>query len=415
MIIPATIYNVTFEPSRIVKKFIKTTMLLRIDQLPMLHKKIAVIALLCVTIISCKNEKPSNTLTDQNVLNNIEVSYAEGFSITDYGSYKVIEVKNPWPESEQVFRYALVKDEDDFSSEERFDAVIQVPVNNLIVTSTTHIPSLEMLNEENKLIGFPNLDYISSESTRKLINNGQITEIGNNESINTETVINLQPDVLIGFAVNGGNKSFTTLERAGVKVVYNGDWTETSPLGKAEWIKFFGAFFDKLDEADKTFKDIENNYLEIKTLASTSNNQPTVLSGAMWKDTWYLPQGNSWAATFIKDANANYLWKDSEGTGSLALNVESVIEKAQTIDFWIGPGQFSSYQQMVDASKAYTQFSAFKHKQVYSFSSLKGETGGVIYYELAPNRPDLVLKDLVKILHPELLPDWELYFFRKLQ
>lgn len=390
-------------------------MFLRTYLLPMSHKKTVIFAIFIITVFSCKNEKANDALNTENLLNKIAVSYAEGFSITDYGNYRVIEVKNPWPESPQVFRYALVKDENDFISEETYDAVIQVPVNNLIVTSTTHIPSLEMLNEVDKLIGFPNLDYISSETTRERINNGQITEIGNNESINTETVINLQPDVLIGFAVNGGNKSFTTLERAGVKVVYNGDWTETSPLGKAEWIKFFGAFLDKLDEADKIFKNIENNYLEIKSLSSTSKNQPTVLSGAMWKDTWYLPQGNSWAATFIKDANGNYLWKDSDGTGSLALNVESVIEKAQNADFWIGPGQFSNYQQMMDGSKAYTHFGAFKNKKVYSFSSLKGETGGVIYYELAPNRPDLVLKDLVKILHPDLLPDHELFFFMALE
>ena len=308
-----------------------------------------------------------------------------------------------------------MKDKDDFSSEETFDAVIEVPVNNLIVTSTTHIPSLEMLNEVVKLIGFPNLDYISSKPVRQRINANKITEIGNNESVNTETVINLQPDVLIGFAVNGSNKSFTTLERAGIKVAYNGDWTETSPLGKAEWIKFFGAFFDKSAEADQIFKTIEKSYLEVKSLALNATKQPTVLSGAMWKDTWYLPQGNSWAANFLTDANANYLWKDSKGTGSLALNIESVLEKAQNADFWIGPGQFSNYQQMVDVSRAYTQFNAFQNKQVYSFSSLKGETGGVIYYELAPNRPDLVLKDLVKILHPDLLPDWELYFFRALE
>jgi iron complex transport system substrate-binding protein len=391
-------------------------MILRIDQLPMLHKKMVVFAIFLITVFSCKNNK-SNTppISSNNLSKEIKVNYAEGFSITDFGSYKIIEVKNPWPESEQVFRYALVKDEDDFSSEENFDAVIKVPVNKLIVTSTTHIPSLEMLNEVDKLIGFPNLDFISSEKTRAQIKSGQITEIGNNESINVETVINLQPNVMIGFAVTGNNKTYTTLEKAGIPVVYNGDWTEESPLGKAEWIKFFGAFFDKTEEADQIFKTIENNYLEVKSLASNATKQPTVLSGAMWKDIWYLPQGSSWAANFIKDANANYLWSETLGAGSLALNIETVIEKAQNVDFWIGPGQYSSYQQMLDASKAYNQFNAFKNKQVYSFSSLKGETGGVIYYELAPNRPDLVLKDLVKIFHPELLPDWELYFFRALE
>lgn len=374
-----------------------------------------VFSLVFLVLFTCKNEKTTSSSTPSSLGEIIEIKYAKGFSISDYGTYKILEVNNPWPEANQVFRYALVKDEDNFSSEEVFDAVIQVPIKNLIVTSTTHIPSLEMLNEQDKLIGFPNLDFISSEKTRNRINANQITEIGNNESINTENVIALQPDVMIGFAVTGNNKTYTTLQRAKISVVYNGDWTETSPLGKAEWIKFFGAFFDKSDEANQIFKDIENNYLDIKTMASKANNKPKVLSGAMWKDIWYLPQGNSWAAAFIKDANAEYLWENSTGTGSIALNIETVIEKAQHADFWIGPAQFSSYQQMMDASKAYTQFEAFKNKQVYSFSTLKGETGGVIYYELAPNRPDLVLIDLVKILHPDLLPDDELYFFRALE
>ncbi|WP_334113543.1 ABC transporter substrate-binding protein [Paucihalobacter sp.] len=374
-----------------------------------------VFSLVFLVFFTCKNEKTTSSSTSSSLGEIIEIKYAEGFSISDYGTYKILEVNNPWPEANQVFRYALVNDKNNFSSEEDFDAVVQVPIKNLIVTSTTHIPSLEMLNEQNKLIGFPNLDFISSEKTRNRINANQITEIGNNESINTENVIALQPDVMIGFAVSGNNKTYTNLERAGIPVVYNGDWTEQSPLGKAEWIKFFGAFFDKTDEATKIFKDIENNYLDIKTMASKATKKPTVLSGAMWKDIWYLPQGNSWAAAFINDANAEYLWKTSEGTGSIALNIETVIEKAHHAEFWIGPGQFSSYDQMIEASKAYTQFEAFKSKQVYSFSTLKGETGGVIYYELAPNRPDLVLKDLVKILHPNLLPDYELYFFRALE
>lgn len=364
---------------------------------------------------SCKNEKPSPSSTAKSEGESIEISYAEGFSITDYGDYKIIEVTNPWPEAGKVFRYALVRDKEHFISKETFDAVVQVPVQNLIVTSTTHIPSLDMLGETDKLIAFPNLSYISSENTRNRIAEGKITDIGNNESINTENVIDLQPDVMIGFAVTGNNKTYETLQRAGVPIVFNGDWTEQNPLGKAEWIKFFGAFFDKIEEANALFSEIETEYNTIKKLAETAENSPTVLSGALWKDIWYLPEGKSWGAQFIADANGSYLWADSKGTGSIALNVETVIEKAQQADFWIGPGQFTSYQQLEDASKAYTQFDAFKNKKVSSFSSLKGETGGVIYFELAPNRPDLVLKDLVKILHPELLPDYELYFFRALE
>ncbi len=364
---------------------------------------------------SCKNEKQTDSTAIETSEETLEVSYAKGFSITDYGDYKVIEVNNPWPEAGKIFRYALVKDKANFESDETFDAVVQVPVQNLIVTSTTHIPSLDMLGETDKLIAFPNLSYISSENTRKRIAEGKLTEIGNNESINTENVIDLQPDVMIGFAVTGNNKTYETLQRAGIPIVFNGDWTENHPLGKAEWIKFFGAFFDKNEEAAQLFSEIETEYTTVKELAQTASNTPTVLSGALWKDIWYLPEGKSWGAQFIADANGAYLWADSEGTGSIALNVETVIDRAQHADFWIGPGQFTAYSQLADAHKAYTQLDAYKNKTVYSFSSLKGETGGVIYYELAPNRPDLVLKDLVKILHPELVPEHEFYFFRALE
>src|SRR5690606_20297938 len=132
---------------------------------------------------------------------------------------------------------------------------------------TTHIPSLEMLGVSDKLIAFPNLNYISSEVIRKHIADNKIKEIGNNESINTEVVIDVQPDVMIGFAVTGNNKTYITLEQAGIPIAYNGDWTETSPLGKAEWLKFFGAFFNKDAEAEKLFSEIETEYNKTKVLA----------------------------------------------------------------------------------------------------------------------------------------------------
>jgi len=128
-----------------------------------------------------------------------------------------------------------------------------------------------------------------------------------------------------------------------------------------------------------------------------------------------LPEGNSWGAELIAQAEGDYLWSGSKGTGSLSLPFESVLEKGKYADFWIGPGQFTSLREMASANAHYTQFKAFHTGNVFSFSSKKGKTGGVIYYELAPNRPDLVLKDIVKILHPELLPKHELYFFEKLR
>jgi cobalamin transport system substrate-binding protein len=364
--------------------------------------------------ISCKNETHKKTIP-QTEVSELTTDFAKGFTIKNFEGYKTITITNPWPGADTEFTYALVEKGTTLPTKATFDAVVETPLQSIVVTSTTHIPSLEALGVANNLIGFPNLNYVSSPATRAMIDAGELKELGKNESINTEVLIDINPDAVITFAVEGDNKTVATIQKTGIPVLYNADWTETTPLGKAEWIKFFGVLFNKEKEADSIFKSIKTEYLSAKKIAQQANKTPTVLSGAMYKDIWYLPQGDSWAAQFIADANGNYLWKESKGTGSISLNIESVLEKGQAADYWIGPGQFSSRSQMEEYNKVYTEFDAFQQDNVYSFTTKKGATGGVIYYELAPNRPDLVLKDMIKILHPELLTDHELYFFSKLE
>lgn len=346
------------------------------------------------------------------------VKYATGFTIERGNNFTVLKVSNPWLNSDKVFSYALVPKEKlslITLPANTYDAIVATPVENLVVTSTTHIPALESLQSLNKLKGFPDTKYISSKKARSLIENNKIKELGSNESINTEMVLEMRPDAVVGFSINNQNPVYQTLQNARTPVVYNGDWTEQTPLGKAEWIKFFGALLGKERQADSIFNQIEASYHQVKKIARTASNKPTVLSGALYKDVWYLPAGESWASQFLKDANANYLWKESEGTGSLSLGLESVMEKGKNADFWISPSQFTSYIEMNDASPHYSKFKAFNDQNVYTFAATKGETGGLLYYELAPQRPDIVLKDLVAIFHPELLPEYEPYFFKPLQ
>jgi iron complex transport system substrate-binding protein len=274
---------------------------------------------------------------------------------------------------------------------------------------------LELLEVEQSLIGFPNTRYISSEITSKLVENGHIQELGNDASINTEILIDLKPDAVIAFAMSGGNKSLSTIERAKIPVIYNGDWLEESPLGRAEWLKFFGVLYGKEQMADSIFQSIEKQYISAKKIATATSSKPTVLSGAMFKDVWNLPAGESFVAQFLRDANTDYLWKDTEGKGSLQLNFENVLEKGQTTDLWLAPGYFESKEQMLQASKHYEQFAAYRNDNLYTFANKKGANGGVIYYELAPTRPDLVLKDIIKIAHPEVLKDYEMTFFEKMK
>jgi iron complex transport system substrate-binding protein len=353
------------------------------------------------------------------VVSHWEPQYAKGFSADHTRSGVIyLNVNSPWPGASKTYRYALVPREKAGKMRlplEDLDGVVQVPVGKVILTSTTHIPALESLGLMDHLVGFPGLDYISSPEARLRISAGAIQELGANEQLNTEKVLELDPDLVVGFGISGAPSSYQALEASGIPVIYNGDWMEEDPLGKAEWITFFGLLFGKQDLAFSTFDEVETAYLEARKLASGARTTPTVLSGALYRDIWYLPGGQSWAARFIRDANARYLWEKTEEKGSLSLSLESVLEGGSQADYWIAPSQFTAYQQMLEADEHYRQFKAFRNKAVYTYALSRGPGKGLLYFEQGPSRPDLILKDLIYWFHPGLLDDYKPAFFKPLQ
>ncbi|MEN8881027.1 MAG: ABC transporter substrate-binding protein [Polaribacter sp.] len=377
----------------------------------MKKNNISFFLMLLFIFFSCKKEVIKK---DTNSRQKSSIKYAEGFDIIEENGVKKLIIKAAYQNSKEVFEYSIIQRRKNTIANKN-NKTIEVPVKHFVTTSTTHIPMIELLDEENAIIGFPNATYISSEKTRALIDKGNIVEIGKESSLNTEILLHLQPELVVGYSVASADKSLSTLKKAGIKVIYNGDWLEETPLGRAEWIKFFGVLFDKEQQADSIFNLIETNYLEAKKIALKATKKPTILSGAiMSKDIWNLPAGNSFVATFLKDANVDYLWEKTEGKGSLSLSFESVFDKAQNADFWIAPGYFSTQKQLVNNNSLYAKFNAFKNDKIYTPTTKKGITGGVIYYELAPTRPDFVLKDIIKITNPDLLPKYKLTFFEKM-
>lgn len=369
--------------------------------------------LLIFLVFSCKKTKEQEEQTVSKGVNLIE--YAQGFSMHDYGDFTVVKVTQPWANSKKEYNYVLYKNENTLPDSLRNYTSIKVPVQNIVVTSTTHLPSIELLDEVETLVGFPGLDYVSTPVIREQITNNNIKELGQNDNLNIEVILDLTPNVIVAFAMDDNNAPLHTLEKSGIPVIYNGDWMEQSPLGKAEWIKLFGALYDKKEKAERLFNQIADDYNEVLALVEDTKEKPTILSGVMYQDVWYMPQGESWAAVYFRDAISDYLWKDTSGTGSLALSFEAVYDKGKDAEFWINPGHYESLKQLKEANDHYANFTAFKKGKVYSFAPTKGETGGTVFYELGPTRPDLVLKDIVSILHPELLPNYERVFYQQLQ
>ncbi|MDF2159226.1 ABC transporter substrate-binding protein [Algoriphagus sp. CAU 1675] len=362
-----------------------------------------------LTSCSGKENKPEDAVEQ------ISLAYAKGFSIYKGEGFWRLDVIQPWIGAEEGFSY-LVLEEGIEGPEGDFDAVVQLPIERVVLTSTTQIPHLDLLGNTSALVGFPNLSLISSHKVWERIEAGKIKDLGSGPSANPEMILNLEPDWVMISTLGDDLRYLDLLQKAGVPCPINGEYVEQHPLGRAEWIKFTGVLLGKYEEAKAIFEGIESSYLNAGKLVENllETQRPTVLSGVLYQDIWYAPGSESWGTEILENAGGNYVFRDQEGLGSLQLSYEFVLENAMDAEFWIGSADFEGLKSMGEAEPRYQAFEAFKSGEVYTYTGKKGPQGGLEYFELGYMRPDLVLKDLIKILHPELLPDYELYFYNQL-
>jgi len=342
------------------------------------------------------------------------IKYAKGFVITQQNNHKQIEVMQPYPGAAVGYKYLLVPYGESIPDHEADVKVIRIPITSIVCTSTTHMPLLDYLEKSSALVGFPTLDYISSKKIRQLIDQGMVTELGVDKGMNIELLISLKPDLVMGYTMSGDYGQFKKIEELGIPVVINAEYLEHHPLGRAEWIKFMGMFFNLESMADSIFSAIEMNYLATSSLTDTLTAKPTVLSGIVYGDTWFLPGGQNYAARLFKDAGYQYLWSDNSSNGYLQLSFEAVYEKANQADYWIGVASYKSLKEVKESDSRYEKFNAFQSGKVFSYDARQGARGGSEFLESGYLRADIVLNDLVKIAHPDLLPDHTLYFHKKL-
>jgi iron complex transport system substrate-binding protein len=377
--------------------------------------RINFIAILSFLILGCQTEKKPIPVT-ANKPSATTLRYASGFKVIyQDDNTKLVDVVYPFQGATSGYKYLLVPKGQTVPEHEADVRIISIPLSSIVCTSTTHIPLLDYLGETEKLVGFPSTDYISSEKARTLVDAGKVQELGVDKGLNMERIAMLRPDMVMGYTMNSDYGQFKKIEDLNVPVVLNAEYLEKHPLGRAEWIKFLALFFNKEKEADSVFLIIEKEYLKAKGLADQAQTKPSVLSGIVYGDAWFLPGGQNYAAKLLKDAGYHYLWGDDSTNGFLELSFESVYEKAHDAKFWIGAGSFSSLKEIENADHRYPRFKAFQQKQVYTSNARKGSKGGSEFLELGYLRPDIILKDLVKIAHPELLKEHTLYFHQKLE
>ena len=349
--------------------------------------------LVLLILSSCNNKKePSHQ-----EVNNDLIQYAKNLSIST--SKGLTEVK-VLVDTNKEFTYLLYTDQKPTNKEA--DAFIKVPVQSIAATSTSQLPAFAYLNARAVLKGFQGTKWIYDETLKSQASSGDIKEIGQKQGINQELLLQLNPAVLMAYQVETGANNYTALEDAGTSIVYNVEYKEQTPLGRAEWIKFTGALVGKSAEADSIFKAIESNYLSLMQKVDAIEKKPKVMTGIMYGDSWYVPGGKNYGSQLIQDAGGEYLWKDNPSSASLALGYEAVLTKAQNADFWIGTASIESYEELANTDERYTYFKAFQNKNVFTYTKRVNELGSNDYLESGYLRPDLILADHIKILHPQL-------------
>lgn len=360
---------------------------------------------------SVKDESPSAFIAADTT----SIKYAKGFIIRNLGRIKEVVVTKPYQGAETGYTYWLVPKNEEVPKHGVDIKIIRTPIQSIVCTSTTHIPLLDYLNETNRLIAFPTLDYISSEKMRARIDSGNVIDLGVDKGLNIELLATLKPELVMAYTMTGDYGQFKKIEELNMPVVLNSEYLEEHPLGRAEWIKFMALFFNKEKEADSIFSVIKKNYLSTKALVESKNApSATVMSGIVYGDAWFMPAGQNYAAKLLRDAGLHYLWSNDSSTGFLQLSFEAVYEKANGADYWIGVGSYKSLEEIKKADHRYANFKAFTNKHVYTNDARIGARGGSEFLELGYLRPDLILHDLVNIAHPSLLNDSSLFFHKRL-
>ncbi len=361
-------------------------------------------------LVSCAEKKPEALLKTA-----VQLDFATGFKLYQGDGFWEIEVSKGYAGSSETYRY-LVLDSGVQVNSANYDAVIQLPIDRVVLTSTTQVPHLDLLGHTQSLVGFPKPDLISSPKTRNWIDSGKVQDLGSGPSANPELVLDLQPDWIMISTLGEDLRYLELFKQAGIPALINGEYVEQNPLGRAEWIKFTGVLLGNYSGALAQFEQIKKDYNEAANLASSilEKDKPRVLSGVMYQDIWYAPSADSWAAQLLSQAGGQYAFEENAGSGSLQLNYEYVLDQASSAPIWIGAADFASRAEMGTREPRYQAFAAWKAGELYTYTAKKGETGGLEYFELGYLRPDLILKDLIKILHPQLLPDYQPYFYQKL-
>lgn len=349
--------------------------------------------LVAFTFYTCDNQTYHSSLKNKSLKTSIK--YAKHFGIIHHNNKKTIWITE---NNKDTLFYEITR-----------------PYSKLVVLGTIPAFQLSLLNALSNIVAIDDVKYYNHSKIKALVANNKIFQVLPNLQWNYEMLLQVQPDIIITYShLNENAQLQNILNKFRIQQVLYLDYLEQHPLGRAEWIKVLGCLIDNDSLAEKIFSDIEQQYLQLKQMTDTCQNRPSVFTEVMYGDAWYIAGNQSYIAQLIKDAGGHYVFDIHQYENSRPYSFEYVLKYAQNADFWLHTQHFRSLQQMKNNHPKYSLFKAFKNKNCFNNDKIRNEFGFNDYYESGICQPHLVLKDLIHIIHPEILPNHTLSYYYQL-
>ena len=364
----------------------------------------------------CGNSTGRTAAGNRRPVKHMPIRYAHGFQVDYYDGYREVSVVNRISGSIDTLHFLLVDSGVTPPADRPGIPVIVTPVKTMAVQSSVHVALADFAGVADRIIGLGNFQYINSPVVREGIRTGKVKQTGIDNKINAELLISMHPGVLIVMTnPDAAFGQYKPLMEAGIPVIPDAEWMETTPLGRAEWVKLIGAMVDREDAVNKKFDSVEQTYLKLAAIGRAAKEKPTVILNMPFKGAWYLPGGDNYMTQFVKDAGGTYPWADSRGSSSLSLNFEAVAPVALKADFWLNQGYVDSKSDLLAKDSRFSAFHSFKTGALWNYNKRVNDLGSNDYWESGIVNPHLVLGDLIRILHPGLLPADTLYYYKQLK
>ncbi|QOW09654.1 ABC transporter substrate-binding protein [Kaistella flava (ex Peng et al. 2021)] len=290
----------------------------------------------------------------------------------------------------------------------------KLPFKKVILLNASLVGYFTELGLEENIIGISSPEYVYSERVHQLINEGKIQNVGNEQKYNLEKIIALKPDAIFTNYIASFENTYDLIKKNGIEIIFLDEYLEQNPLEKSKYLLVFGELFNNEKNAMTKVEEIQKSYDSLKTLANTAATKPIVLANEMYGNQWFLPGGQSNLAQFISDANATYINADNQETKAIPMSFEEVFAKGQKAEYWVNIGNHEYKKELLQINPNYTKLPVFNNGKLYTIT---GRTNGKSndYFESGVVRADLVIKDYIKIFHPELLPNYQLTYLRELK